>query len=224
MSREMYHISPQSAIGMHVQAEFVGRPDRRLGSWNRRPHSGYKVVFVRFAEGHPIGEPEDILTGFLSADGKALGRPGRCRHRSAGSTARCRRCGQPRSLARGGGQTGEGIGVQRVGCSGHIKKKRVGMTGIRGAVQSASALWQRLRKRHGGCDAVCEIHHPRDRLAVDAIGRPEPVNRLFSGSRLPPSTRAVAASGAAGSPEQIAARPTSTMHCRHEGRPRRDAG
>ncbi len=34
------------------------------GSWNRRP-----------ADGHPIGEPEDILTGFLDADGNALGRP-----------------------------------------------------------------------------------------------------------------------------------------------------
>lgn len=45
------------------------------GSWNRRPHSGYKVVFVRFAEGHPVGEPVDVLTGFLSADGKAFGRP-----------------------------------------------------------------------------------------------------------------------------------------------------
>jgi glucose/arabinose dehydrogenase len=45
------------------------------GSWNRRPHSGYKVVFVRFADGHPVGEPVDVLTGFLSADGHALGRP-----------------------------------------------------------------------------------------------------------------------------------------------------
>jgi glucose/arabinose dehydrogenase len=45
------------------------------GSWNRRPHSGYKVVFVRFAEGRPVGEPVDILTGFLSADGHAMGRP-----------------------------------------------------------------------------------------------------------------------------------------------------
>jgi glucose/arabinose dehydrogenase len=45
------------------------------GSWNRRPHSGYKVVFVRFADGHPVGEPVDILTGFLSADRHALGRP-----------------------------------------------------------------------------------------------------------------------------------------------------
>jgi glucose/arabinose dehydrogenase len=45
------------------------------GSWNRRPHSGYKVVFVRFADGHPVGEPVDILTGFLTEDGNALGRP-----------------------------------------------------------------------------------------------------------------------------------------------------
>jgi glucose/arabinose dehydrogenase len=45
------------------------------GSWNRRPHSGYKVVFVRIAEGHPVVEPVDVLTGFLSADGKAFGRP-----------------------------------------------------------------------------------------------------------------------------------------------------
>ena len=50
------------------------------GSWKnvrllRRPPSGYKVVIVRFADGHPVGEPEDILTGFLSTDGNALGRP-----------------------------------------------------------------------------------------------------------------------------------------------------
>ncbi|HEY0521865.1 MAG TPA: sorbosone dehydrogenase family protein [Stellaceae bacterium] len=45
------------------------------GSWNRKPHSGYKVVFVPFAGGHPAGEPVDVLTGFLDADGNALGRP-----------------------------------------------------------------------------------------------------------------------------------------------------
>jgi len=45
------------------------------GSWNRKPHSGYKVIFVPFSGGHPSGPPEDVLTGFLSADGKALGRP-----------------------------------------------------------------------------------------------------------------------------------------------------
>ncbi|MEO5881031.1 MAG: sorbosone dehydrogenase family protein [Caldimonas sp.] len=45
------------------------------GSWNRRPHSGYKVIFVPFVDGRPQGEPIDVLTGFLSEDGKANGRP-----------------------------------------------------------------------------------------------------------------------------------------------------
>ena len=50
---------------------FVGQH----GSWNRRPASGYKVVFVPFAEGKPNGTPMDVLTGFLDGDGRALGRP-----------------------------------------------------------------------------------------------------------------------------------------------------
>ena len=45
------------------------------GSWNRKPHSGYKVVFVPFVAGQPDGMPEDILTGFLNEKGEALGRP-----------------------------------------------------------------------------------------------------------------------------------------------------
>jgi glucose/arabinose dehydrogenase len=45
------------------------------GSWNRRPHSGYKVVFVAFDGNKPVGLPHDVLTGFVNADGKALGRP-----------------------------------------------------------------------------------------------------------------------------------------------------
>jgi glucose/arabinose dehydrogenase len=45
------------------------------GSWNRKPRSGYKVVFVPFANGRPDGMPVDVLTGFVSADGKAFGRP-----------------------------------------------------------------------------------------------------------------------------------------------------
>jgi glucose/arabinose dehydrogenase len=45
------------------------------GSWNRKPRSGYKVIFVPFADGRPSGQPMDILTGFLDQDGKALGRP-----------------------------------------------------------------------------------------------------------------------------------------------------
>ena len=45
------------------------------GSWNRKPHSGYKLIFVPFANGKPSGPPQDVLTGFLSKDGKAYGRP-----------------------------------------------------------------------------------------------------------------------------------------------------
>ena len=50
---------------------FVGQH----GSWNRRPRSGYKVIFVRFEGGHPTGGPVDVLTGFLDRDGRAQGRP-----------------------------------------------------------------------------------------------------------------------------------------------------
>ena len=45
------------------------------GSWNRKPRSGYKVIFVPFANGVPSGMPEDVLTGFVDAQGNALGRP-----------------------------------------------------------------------------------------------------------------------------------------------------
>ena len=45
------------------------------GSWNRSVPNGYKVIFVPFADGRPAGQPENILTGFLSEDGDALGRP-----------------------------------------------------------------------------------------------------------------------------------------------------
>jgi len=45
------------------------------GSWNRRPHSGYKVIFVPFSNAQPSGVPVDVLTGFLDGSGNALGRP-----------------------------------------------------------------------------------------------------------------------------------------------------
>ena len=45
------------------------------GSWNRKPKSGYKVVFVPFIGGKPSGPPVDVLTGFLDAQEKAQGRP-----------------------------------------------------------------------------------------------------------------------------------------------------
>jgi glucose/arabinose dehydrogenase len=45
------------------------------GSWNRDPPSGYKVIFVPFAGGMPSGPAQDFLTGFLSPEGDAWGRP-----------------------------------------------------------------------------------------------------------------------------------------------------
>jgi glucose/arabinose dehydrogenase len=55
----------------YANGAFVGQH----GSWNRKPRSGYKVIFVPFANGRPDGEPEDVLTGFVDADGHAQGRP-----------------------------------------------------------------------------------------------------------------------------------------------------
>ena len=50
---------------------FVGQH----GSWNRKPRSGYDVIFVPFENGKPKGAPVDVLTGFLDRDGNAMGRP-----------------------------------------------------------------------------------------------------------------------------------------------------
>ncbi|MGF6722170.1 glucose/arabinose dehydrogenase [Paraburkholderia sp. GAS41] len=55
----------------YVGGAFVGQHE----SWNRKPRSGYKVVFVPFVDGKPAGAPEDFLTGFLTPDGSAVGRP-----------------------------------------------------------------------------------------------------------------------------------------------------
>jgi glucose/arabinose dehydrogenase len=44
------------------------------GSWNRPEPNGYKVVFIKFENGRPVGNPMDFITGFLK-DGKARGRP-----------------------------------------------------------------------------------------------------------------------------------------------------
>lgn len=83
-------IAPDYAVGPHTaslgltfaepgvlpppfdQGAFIGQH----GSWNRKPHSGYKVLFVPFnTAGKPAGKPIDLLTGFLNDDGKAMGRP-----------------------------------------------------------------------------------------------------------------------------------------------------
>jgi glucose/arabinose dehydrogenase len=57
---------PQFQHGM-----FIGQH----GSWNRKISSGYKVVFVPFAQGKPAGVPVEVLGGFLDAKHRALGRP-----------------------------------------------------------------------------------------------------------------------------------------------------
>ena len=82
-------IVPDYALGNHVaplglafsqgtllpedlrNGAFVGEH----GSWNRKPRSGYKVVFVPFADGKPNGNPRDILTGFVNDKDEAMGRP-----------------------------------------------------------------------------------------------------------------------------------------------------
>ena len=45
------------------------------GSWNRTQLNGYRVVFIRFAGGRPVGKPYNFVTGFVGPDGKARGRP-----------------------------------------------------------------------------------------------------------------------------------------------------
>jgi glucose/arabinose dehydrogenase len=82
-------IAPDYALGNHTaslglafsegtllpeqfrEGAFIGQH----GSWNRDPPAGYKVVFVPFKNGRPDGMPVDVLTGFLSPDGEAYGRP-----------------------------------------------------------------------------------------------------------------------------------------------------
>ena len=59
-------LPPAFAEGM-----FVGQH----GSWNRKPKGGYKVIFVPFMDGKPAGGPLDVLTGFLSENEDAMGRP-----------------------------------------------------------------------------------------------------------------------------------------------------
>jgi len=82
-------IKPDYALGSHVAplglstAEGAALPAPYTngmfiglhGSWNRKPKSGYKVVFVPFANGKPAGLAIDVLGGFLNDKGEAQGRP-----------------------------------------------------------------------------------------------------------------------------------------------------
>jgi glucose/arabinose dehydrogenase len=42
------------------------------GSWDRSPLNGYKVSFVAFKAGQPVGKPESVVSGFVSRDEKEL--------------------------------------------------------------------------------------------------------------------------------------------------------
>jgi len=65
-----------AALGTSLPSQFAsGMFVGQHGSWNRRPHSGYKVIFIPFTDGQPSGPPQDVLTSFLSAEQKAYGRP-----------------------------------------------------------------------------------------------------------------------------------------------------
>ena len=55
----------------YADGAFVGQH----GSWNRKPPSGYRVIFVPFANGMPSGDAVEVLTGFLDESGNARGRP-----------------------------------------------------------------------------------------------------------------------------------------------------
>ena len=83
-------ITPDYALGGHTASlglcwlpagTLPGLPEAGMaigqhGSWNRSTLSGYKVVFVPFADGRPIGPPRDILSGFLAPDeSESFGRP-----------------------------------------------------------------------------------------------------------------------------------------------------
>ena len=82
-------IAPDYALGAHVaplglasaEGSALPAPFRsgmfvgQHGSWNRKPRSGYNVVFVPFTGGKPSDRPVEVLTGFISADGEAYGRP-----------------------------------------------------------------------------------------------------------------------------------------------------
>jgi glucose/arabinose dehydrogenase len=45
------------------------------GSWNRARRGGYEVIMIPMKDGKALGEYEDFLTGFVTADGQVWGRP-----------------------------------------------------------------------------------------------------------------------------------------------------
>jgi glucose/arabinose dehydrogenase len=73
------HVAPLGLVfntGSALPSDYAGGAFiGEHGSWNRRTFNGYKVVFVPFKDGRPSGMAQDVVTGFLSPDNKARGRP-----------------------------------------------------------------------------------------------------------------------------------------------------
>ena len=81
--------SPDYAVGAHtasldVEFSYASQlPEKwraglfvsQHGSWNRKPRSGYRVIYIPFEDGAPNGPPRELLGGFLDADDRARGRP-----------------------------------------------------------------------------------------------------------------------------------------------------
>jgi glucose/arabinose dehydrogenase len=82
-------IQPDYALGGHTASlglcwlpagVLPGFPEGMVigqhGSWNRSTLSGYKVIFVPFSNGRPVGPSREILSGFLAPDERSSwGRP-----------------------------------------------------------------------------------------------------------------------------------------------------
>jgi glucose/arabinose dehydrogenase len=73
------HVAPLGMVfytGANLPASFRnGAFVGEHGSWDRGQFNGYRVVFIRFEGGHPVGKPQTIVNGFLNGDGEARGRP-----------------------------------------------------------------------------------------------------------------------------------------------------
>jgi glucose/arabinose dehydrogenase len=72
------HVAPLSLAfytGSSFPAQFKGGAFiGEHGSWNRPERNGYKVVFIKFENGKPVGQPIDFVTDFLKGP-NARGRP-----------------------------------------------------------------------------------------------------------------------------------------------------
>ncbi|QCR36090.1 sorbosone dehydrogenase family protein [Nissabacter sp. SGAir0207] len=66
------HVAPLGLwfyTGNNLPAEYRGGAFvSEHGSWNRKPLNGYRVSWVAFQNGQPVGEPKPVVTGFLTDD------------------------------------------------------------------------------------------------------------------------------------------------------------